>query len=166
MFRRFHIPKFLFSEHRPWYTDSVLRRFFSPKVRNCILYAVTRVRMITSQSQLKDANGCVGPKVTWDKTPTLWIEVHIFVNKGWKSVKLIYKENAVILLICWDFINEICDIIDIKQNRRLVSLVGKRPTHWVEMPTLWYLNPPCRWKVDVIFLITRILFIFQLDSYK
>ena len=52
----------------------------------------------------------------WGRTPTLKIEVHIFVNKGWKSVKLIYKEKAVKLLICQYFINEICDIIDIKQR--------------------------------------------------
>ena len=126
--------RFFFSEDRPWYTESVLRRFFSPKVRK--LYVVCShhspneylsISVIIRQWVCSPESN-----VRQDAHPTN--RVHIFVNKGSKSVKLIYKERAVKLLIYGDFINEICDIIEIKRhyftpNGHLVPLVGKRPTH-------------------------------------
>ena len=51
--------------------------------------------------------------VTWSRTPTLWIEAHIFVNKGWESVKLIYKQKAVKSLKCGDYFMK-RDIIETK----------------------------------------------------
>ena len=86
--------------------------------------------------------------VTWVRTPTLWIEAHIFENKGWESVKLIYKQRAAKLLKCGDFLNETWyhrntrTSLFYPQNGRLVPCVDKTPTHWVEMPTLVYLVPP------------------------
>ena len=44
--------------------------------------------------------------VMWSRTSTLWIEAHIFVNEGWKSMKLIYKQKAVKLLKYRDFLYE------------------------------------------------------------
>ena len=166
MFRRFYLPNFARSIRILCYEGSLVRKFES-----CVLYAVTMFRMITSQFQLLDANGCVCPKVTWGRTPAPWIEVHIFVNKGWKSVKLIDKEKAIKLLICGDSIDEVCDIIDIKQRHYFttkwaLSPIGEQKAHtlgWNAHPLLS--DPGMLINVDILFLITRISFLLQLYSY-
>ena len=116
LFEGCYVPKILFSEHRPQYTDSVLRSFFNRKIRKLyIACSHHNPNDYLSISVIRLQWVCPSKSsVMWGRTPTLWMEAHIFVNRGWKSVKLNYEQKAVKLLICGNFLNEICDILDIK----------------------------------------------------
>ena len=87
---------------------------------------------------------CVYPPkscVTWSRTPTLWIEARIIVNKGWKSVKLIYKQKAVKLLKWGNFLYETWN-----HRNKITSLfypkIGVVSHVWTKRPPIGLKYPP------------------------